>query len=131
MVANRAAVAVMHSHEASRAIARNPALNFVIPEEGSVKTIHSFAIPRNARQEALALQFINYITSTSVSASNFEIIQAQPVNREVRALLSLELRNSEVIFPPQPPLARSEFFDFDVEAMRMYQQAWLQVRATR
>jgi spermidine/putrescine transport system substrate-binding protein len=131
MVANRAAVAVVHSHEAQRAISENPELAFIIPKEGSARVVHSFAIPQGARNSDTSMKFINHMSDTAVAVPNTLVVQARSANRNVRAQLPPELRNSEVMFPTPEQLARCRSFNYDVAAMRMYQQAWLQVRAAR
>lgn len=59
-------LAVGLSTDISRAIAKNPAIGFFIPEEGSFYVIDSIAIPKHAVHIEAAYAFINYLYEKDV-----------------------------------------------------------------
>ena len=109
MIGNEAALGVIYSGEALYTQRENPALEYVIPKEGSNIWIDSWVIPSNAKNKENAEKFINFLCRPDIALMNFEYITYATPNAAARALIEDEsIRNSETLFPSDKDLARCE-----------------------
>lgn len=131
MIGNEAALGVIYSGEALYTQRENPALEYVIPKEGSNIWIDSWVIPSNAKNKENAEKFINFLCRPDIALMNFEYITYATPNAAARALIEDEsIRNSETLFPSDKDLARCETFRFlGDEADSYYNELWNKVKS--
>ena len=131
MIGNEAALGVIYSGEALYTQRENPALEYVIPKEGSNIWIDSWVIPSNAKNKENAEKFINFLCRPDIALMNFEYITYATPNAAARALIEDEsIRNSETLFPSDEDLARCETFRFlGDEADSYYNELWNKVKS--
>ena len=131
MIGNEAALGVIYSGEALYTQRENPALEYVIPKEGSNIWIDSWVIPSNAKNKENAEKFINFLCRPDIALMNFEYITYATPNVAARALIEDEsIRNSETLFPSDEDLARCETFRFlGDEADSYYNELWNKVKS--
>ena len=77
----------------------------------------------------LAYAFLNYLLEPTVAAKNIAFTHFLFPNKEAYALLSDDLRNSPVLFPPQTVLDKSETVHDLGNANRLYIEAWDKIKA--
>lgn len=131
MIGNEAALGVIYSGEALYTQRENPALEYVIPKEGSNIWIDSWVIPSNAKNKENAEKFINFLCRPDIALMNFEYITYATPNAAARALIEDEsIRNSKTLFPSDEDLARCETFRFlGDEADSYYNELWNKVKS--
>jgi putrescine transport system substrate-binding protein len=81
-------------------------LDFSIPQEGSVSNFDVLAIPADAPHPRNAHLFINYLLRPDVAARNTSLVKYANGVAASTALLSDELRNDPVVYPPADVRAR-------------------------
>ena len=74
MIGSEAAVGVYYSGDAITMIDDNPDLAWVFPEEGTVLSVDSMAIPATSEHEEAAEMFINFMCEPDVGKANIEYI---------------------------------------------------------
>lgn len=98
----------LYSGDARTAMAKNPALRYFVPEEGSTLWIDCFVVPRYAPHPDAAMRFINFMHDPANMARNAEHLWYQPVNAPALGLLSEAMRSSPEVFLPKDVLQRCE-----------------------
>ena len=131
MIANEAALGVIYSGEALFCQMENPSLEYVIPKEGSIVWIDSWAIPKNAKNKENAEAFINYMCQPEIAKMNFDYITYSIPNSAGQALIEEEeLRNSPIAFPPLSSLSNCETLQYiGEENESLYNQLWREVKS--
>lgn len=110
LVSGEVDVVHVYSGEVARMLRERPELNlkFVVPKEGSLMFVDTFAIPRTAPHKENAEKFINFFLKPENSARNMVQILYPMPNPEAINLLPVEYRNSSVLFPPEDVVRRYE-----------------------
>jgi spermidine/putrescine transport system permease protein len=91
-----------------RAHLENPAVDYVIPEEGCTLSVDSLVIPASAPHKELAHQFINWVLDAQVAAEICNTTLWSTANRAALEYLDPEVRASPILFPPPSALAHLE-----------------------
>ena len=130
MIGNEAALAIVYSGDAMYTMEENPALNYVVPREGSNIWYDGMVIPKGARNKANAEKFIDFLCRPEVAAQNTMYIGYSTANRTALDLLPDEMRFSLIYWPSEEILAKCEVFldlgDFVVE----FDRAWTELLAS-
>lgn len=122
-------VAMVYSGEAARAMRTDTNLVYLIPREGSVLWVDSLAIPARAPHRELAEQFINFVLEPRNAARIANFTRFASANQAARVHLDpADLRNP-AIYPPQELLERLEYLRDLGPALRLYNEAWTQLKA--
>ena len=87
----------MWSGDASYTYKDNKNIGFVIPKEGATIWADTFAIPKGAKNKALAEKFINFIYEPKISAKNYEYIGYNDPNEKAMEFHSEEFRNDPML----------------------------------
>jgi putrescine transport system substrate-binding protein len=75
-------------------------IEYVVPKEGSVMTVDVLAIPADAPHPRNAHLFINYLLRPDVAAKNATTASYASGVAGSEALLPVELRDDEAVYPP-------------------------------
>lgn len=110
MEGGEAAVGVYYSGDAITMIEDNPDLVWVFPEEGSNISIDSMCIPVTTKKQEAAEMFINFMCEVDVGAANADYIYYTTPMSAVREVLDEELQESEIMFPSEEILAKTQVF---------------------
>ena len=110
MGGGEAALAPYYAGDGITMMDDNEDLAMFIPAEGSNLYIDAMCIPKGSRNKEAAEMFINFMCETEVALANTEYICYSSPHTEVPALLDEELRESELMYPPQALLERCETF---------------------
>lgn len=106
----------------------NPAIRYVIPEEGSLLWIDSMCIPARAAHKELAETLINYILEAQVGAAISNYTHFSSPNEAALPLINEADRQNPALYPS--PEVRERLFslvDVGSDATLRYEQAWNQV----
>lgn len=130
MGGGEAALAPYYAGDGMTMMADNPDLAMFIPPEGTNIYIDAMCIPKGCRNKAAAEMFINFMCETQVALANTEYIQYSSPHTEVPALLPEELRESELMYPSQDIVDRSETMEVLPDAINTAMDAaWSSVRS--
>ena len=131
MIGNEAALGVIYSGEAGYTKRENPALEYVIPKEGSNVWIDSWVIPKNSKNKENAEKFINFMCRPEIALMNFEYLTYSTPNLKAKEMIEDEdIRNSKILFPEPEDLTNCETFQFlgdDVDSY--YNELWNKVKS--
>ena len=102
----------------------NPNLEFIYPKEGSPLWLDSFVIPAHAANLDGAHAFINFILRPDIAAKCVEEYNYTTPNTGVQKHLSKELAESNLLFPHDADIAKSEFCKGLGETQKIYEGYW-------
>lgn len=101
MEKDQSAIAPYYAGDIFTMMKNNKNLVGVLPKEGSNLFVDAMCIPKNAENVDGAHKFINFMTKAEISAANAEYITyASPV-KSAKKLLPKDLRESELVYPPE------------------------------
>ncbi|MCV6636609.1 spermidine/putrescine ABC transporter substrate-binding protein [Candidatus Albibeggiatoa sp. nov. NOAA] len=87
----------------------NPAIEYVVPKEGTELWVDYFVVSSQSKVPELAIQFVNFIQDPKINALSAEALSFATTNSEAKAFLSEEHLNNPIIYPDEATLANSEF----------------------
>ncbi len=105
---------------------------YVIPEEGTNIWVDNMAVPANAENPQLAMEFINYILDPQVGAdlSNFTAYGSPNQAAIDAGLIDEETLNNPGIYPSAETLEKMYFLlDVGAEADQYYTEVWNEILA--
>ncbi|WP_397307246.1 extracellular solute-binding protein [Pasteurella canis] len=102
----------------------NPNLQFIYPKEGAVFWMDNYAIPKTAKNVEGAYQFIDFLLRPENAKIVIERMGFSMPNEGVKALLSPEMVNNPVLFPPAEEIQKG-IMQADVgKAVDIYEKYW-------
>ncbi|MDX6750614.1 spermidine/putrescine ABC transporter substrate-binding protein [Geminicoccaceae bacterium 1502E] len=124
-------VALEFSGDVLQVMEEDPDIGYRVPKEGGQIWTDNLCIAKGAPNPESAHAFINYILEPEVHAAIAEEIQYALPNEKARALLPLEMREDETIYPPEEVLERCELLVYQGEEVSaMYEEAFTRVLAS-
>lgn len=118
-----APVAILYTSQVMAALAENPDLKVVYPEEGLGLGIMNFFIPKNAPDTEEAYEFLNYILEPETAAECFNFLGYYCTNKAADALV-----NEELVVPDS--VEKGEIIqNVSPEAEEIYNQNWTEFKA--
>lgn len=107
---------------------RNPAIRYIVPEEGGELMIDYLVVPAKAAEPELAHAFINWLQEPVNAAACAQALRFATANQAAETLLPQGFRDNPVIYPPADKLERSEVqTPVDAEIQRSMITAWSQL----
>lgn len=129
LAAGRLCVTMAWSGHALLAASRRSTLEFLVPEEGALMTIDSWAIPKNAQQPELAYRFIDYMLQPGNARLNTLATRFYaPLRSDLPEMLELAQRTPALV--PQASERRRLYFlePLKAEQKRVIDQQWQAVK---
>lgn len=102
-------IAMAYSSDAATLAEENEDISLFIPEEGATLWLDSFGIPREARNEANAVRFLDFMCRGEIAGMSSNFLWCATPNRAAGAHLSQELLAEETVYPPAEILSKCEF----------------------
>src|SRR5690606_1897099 len=118
-----------YSGDVLMAADEDPAIVYVVPEEGGVLWMDTMAIPKGARNVEGALKFINFMLRPDISARNSEAVRYPSPNKAARDYTSPEILNNPMIYPPQEVMDNMEWLEDLGELAPAVDRLWTEVKA--
>lgn len=128
MIAGNYSLSVAWSGDAVWMIQENPDLGYVVPDEGSNIWSDAMCISKTGKNIEAAHLFIDFMSSTEVARKNAEYIGYSTPQTEALSLLDEDLRNNDIYNPPASVIERCESFNDLGETIKLYNEAWEEVR---
>lgn len=118
-----------YSGDLLQAKARNPKLDFVLPEAGALRWVDSLAVPVDAASEDNAKTFMDFYLQAEISAQNSNFIKYDTANQAAVPMLDPAVKDDPVIFPPPDVLDRLSFtVDLGPDIEKLYADGWKRVQ---
>jgi putrescine transport system substrate-binding protein len=117
------------SGHALLAASRRSTLEYLVPEEGALLTIDSWAIPSDARQPELAYRFIDYMLEPGNARLNTEATRFYaPLRSDLPAIIELAQRSPALV--PQASERRRLYFlePLKVGQKQVIDQQWQAIK---
>ena len=130
-IAEEAWIGTMWSGDASYTYKDNKNIGFVIPKEGATIWADTFAIPKGAKNKALAEKFINFIYEPKISAKNYEYIGYNDPNEKAMEFHSEEFRNDPMLKVGMDNIDKGEWLIDIGEALPMYDRYWTELKTAK
>ena len=125
MEGNSAALCLYYSGDALAMMENNPDLSFAVPEEGSNYYMDSMCIPKNAKNMDEAHEYINFMLEAESGLRNSEEVYGSTPNKETFKLLDPDSQASEVMYPSDEVLAKSEMYSaLPEDTYKLYDEIW-------
>ncbi|MCH5303417.1 MAG: spermidine/putrescine ABC transporter substrate-binding protein [Ruminococcus sp.] len=122
MEKDQAAISPYYAGDIYTMTTNNENLVGVLPKEGSNLFVDAMCIPKNAANVEGAHKFIDFMTRADISAANSSYITyASPVEG-AKELLDKDLRESELVYPPDEYLEKCYTFHNVGEEIYAYMQ---------
>jgi len=131
MIGNEGALAVAFSGDAIYSIEENPALDYIVPKEGSNLWFDALVIPKGSKHKKEAEAFINYLCRPDVALKNTEYVGYSTSNAEAFKLLPEEIQNDPIYWPSDDVLERCEVMIDLGEFTSEYDRAWTEILSVR
>lgn len=129
LVAGEAAMGIVYSGDAITLIESNEDLAYSVPKEGTNRWIDAMCIPKTSENKDYAEQFINFMLDPENAAKNVEYIWYSTPNTGAIDILGADYMDDTIINPPKEVIDKSEVFsDLDVDVLRLYDNAWIEVK---
>ncbi|MBI9091396.1 MAG: spermidine/putrescine ABC transporter substrate-binding protein [Desulfobacterium sp.] len=108
---------------------RNPAIRYVIPEEGGQISPDYMVVSAHAKHPALAYDFVNYLSEASNSARAARELAFGCPNAQGRKLLPKDMIENKVIYPSRKAMKNSEFTkEIPPRMKKKMVEAWSQLK---
>jgi spermidine/putrescine transport system substrate-binding protein len=113
------------SGDASIARERNSAIQYVIPEEGTMLWGDSFVISAKSSNQYTAEVFLNFLLRPTIGAEIVQAYRYPTTNDAVRALLPASLANDPLVYPPSRLLTKDSFYKpLSPAGLKRYDETW-------
>lgn len=129
VVSGDAALAVVYSGDAIRAIEEDENIAFVLPEEGTIIWMDAMMIPAKARNAAGGHAFMNWILDAEVGAKLSNFNRYATPNESSLPLINKEDRENPCIYPDERLLQKMEYLEDLGEDTRVYDEVWTTVKS--
>ncbi len=122
MESSQAAIAPYYSGDIYTMMQNNEDLTYCLPEEGSNLFVDAMCIPTCCQNKEYAELFINFMCEPYVAKANAEYIGYGTPNSKAYEMLDEELRNCQLIYPPQEYLDKCYTFSNIPNDVYVYMQ---------
>jgi len=106
----------------------NKNLRFVLPKEGGVMYMENVCIPKSAPHKENAIKFINFLMNPRTAADISNYTYYATPNKAAKPFILKAVLEDKTIYPPESVLKKFEFLQDVGRAMRMYEDAWLEIK---
>jgi spermidine/putrescine-binding protein len=128
LITGNVSIAFCWSAEIALAMAENPAIVVVYPEEGAYLFLDNFVIPKGAKNVDNAMRFIDYILRPEVSARMCEEYPYVNPNVEAVKLLSEAYRNNQASNPAANVFSGGEYIRDVGAKISVYDKMWTDLK---
>lgn len=117
-------IAMCYSSDANEVISDNDKLKYVVPKSGSSLWTDTLVIPQGAPNPEAAYKWINFLLQPDVAASLVERLSFSTPSEDAFSLLPPEVRQNDILFPPESVLKKCEGVAPVGKFMEVYDRYW-------
>ncbi|TPW78511.1 PotD/PotF family extracellular solute-binding protein [Schumannella sp. 10F1B-5-1] len=115
----------------AKAVAANPDVHYILPEEGGTLWTDSFSIVKGTANESAAYKWLNYTLQPEVAALLTDDASLASTNQAALELVKDQTQvTNPAIYAPADSLDNAEFIVDPGKALAYYQDGWTRVRAS-
>ena len=122
MESSQAGIAPYYAGDIYTMMDNNPDLSYCLPEEGSNLFVDAMCIPTCCQNKEYAELFINFMCDPDVALANAEYIGYGTPNSGAYEMLDEEIKNCELIYPPEEYLDKCYTFSNIPSDVYVYMQ---------
>jgi len=121
-------IIVAHGWSGDIALAQSqrPEIAFVVPREGTLVFVDNWAIPKRARNKALAEQFIDFVLRPEISAALVNFARYASTNEAARPLIKPEILQSPAYALPEG--TKLWWLEELGPANQLYERVWMELK---
>lgn len=133
MAAGEKDLAVMYSGDATYVLSENEDLAYIEPKQGTNVWVDAMVIPENAKNVALAHEFINFIASKEVSkAISEEVGYTSPISEVAKEIYGAGgVYEGISAYNPRTNYEKDEEFYFNAKTKVILTELWSKVAASQ
>ncbi|MGE0554180.1 MAG: PotD/PotF family extracellular solute-binding protein [Gemmatimonadales bacterium] len=124
LIAGDVWIAQLWNGDTMQAKAEEPAIEFVVPKEGSMLFTDSLVVPVSARHPRAAHEFMNYALRPEVAAAIADKTGYGSANAA-----AVPLTQAKLAFPGEEEMARLEFQEDLGRATQLWDRIWTEIKA--
>ncbi len=128
LVAGEVVLAHAWGGPVARAMRERPSIRYAIPQEGGTIWTDCLAVLASSPNQALAMDFVNYLLDEEVALLTSQRLLFASANRHVRDRLPADIRDNNAVYPPGEVLPRMEWMEDVQDAIRYYDRAWTELK---
>jgi spermidine/putrescine transport system substrate-binding protein len=128
LVAGEVVLAHAWGGPVARAMREQPSIRYAIPQEGGTIWTDCLAVLASSPNQALAMEFINFLIDEEVAFLTSQRLLFASANRHVRNRLPADIRDNPAVYPPGDVLPRMEWMEDVEDAIRYYDRAWTELK---
>lgn len=129
---NESSVGVVWSGEAANIVQENPALDYVIPSEGTNLWFDTMAIPKSAKNKEAAYKFMNFMLDPKNAATNAEYVGYSTPVAAAMKYLPKEVANDKRFYPNLNNTKGLEVYDdLGKKNLSYYNELYLQLKMSK
>ncbi|OOF69886.1 extracellular solute-binding protein [Rodentibacter caecimuris] len=106
----------------------NSSLRFIYPKEGAIFWMDNYSIPKTAKNTEAAYKFIDFLLRPESAKVVVERMGFSMPNEGVKALLSSELVENPVLFPPAAEIEKGVMQADVGKAIDIYEKYWSKLK---
>jgi spermidine/putrescine transport system substrate-binding protein len=110
LIEGKAVILVAWPGDAIFAQEQNPAIQYIIPTEGTMLWGDSLTISTKSGQKKTAESFINFILRPEIAAEIIQYYGYPNANEGARKLIDPELANDPILYPPQSVFDNGDWY---------------------
>jgi spermidine/putrescine transport system substrate-binding protein len=113
----------------AKAAGRDFTVSYALPKQGAVLALDNLVIPKDAKNKALAYQFINFMLDGKNAAALTNEIGAGNPNRAAAEFIDAEIKQQTAIFPDAATLATLETLEAsNAKQRRLLNKLWTEIK---
>lgn len=127
MINNDAPLGIGYSGDAAYVMAENPAVTYIVPNDGGAIWTDNFAIPKTVGNLEGAYAFINFMLRPENAAQNAEYVGYATPSETAKTMLPAELTDDKAFYPEPSAMEQMEHYEYlGKEAVELYNDLFLE-----
>ncbi|WP_238882399.1 extracellular solute-binding protein [Clostridium sp. YIM B02551] len=114
--------------ESSLAKRENKNIQMVLPKEGLFLQQDNFVIPKGAKNNDLAHEFINFILEPEISAEISEAFPYGNPNKAAYPLIDPDIIADKAVYPPSEEVKKGEYLKDIGDKIKIFDDIWTSVK---
>ena len=110
----------------------NENIGFFVPDQGTNLFVDAMCVLKTSRNKEWAEKYINFMCDPEVATANAEYICYSTPHTEALGMLSEEVANNPMFYPPQEVIANTEvFITLPADTLKLQKDLWIKLKCLR
>jgi spermidine/putrescine transport system substrate-binding protein len=124
-------IAMGYTNDVLEGQEQNPAITYILPEEGALLWNDTFVIPANSPNKYTAELFLNFLMRPQINAAIANQNGYATSNEAAYPFIEPEILNNSIIFPPMEDLVHAELIlPLTPTGQQLYDEIWERFMST-